>query len=968
MQRFALRDFWCFAALVALVAFPCGSAEINGQTSDAPAQSQNPPPFRLEATANLVVVRVAVRDAQGKPVENLKKEDFKLFDRGKKQTIAQFDVETSKAASGSSGAFAAATQPTSSPTPGSPDTPANYTLFYFDDLDSSAPDLIEARDAADSYVSTRLRTQDRVAIVTSEEMLVNFTSDVKAIHEALLKLHASSHALSVAQNCPDLSDYQAEQITQNNQEALSVANDEARHCEGGVLQAPAGAPGASSSRNGGSSGGGAGRAHATSAGGSGIADFVIRKMAQTIVNQVDAQARTTFQQLTHAVDYIAQKNGRRTVILVSPGFLSQRAQLQLDSLINRALRSQVVISALDPKGLAVLIREFDTSRQYVPATNGAMMSAAHRLDSDRELVATAVLADVAEGTGGEYFHNRNDLKAGFGALTGSPVSYILAFSPSDLKTDGKFHNLKVTLSRKQKGFTIQARRGYFASTSQTAIAPETALEAPSSVNGTETTKTNPKDVAGANVAVPTATALVDSEAQTQKDIREAVLSKSDLQQLPVVMDVKAESGNGQVRQLSIFAHLDTALLHFRKDEDQNLSTVTFVFAVFDQQDKLINAQRRRAQVKVSDAQMASLMKSGLDVNATFQLSPGTYRIREVVTDSEDHRMTSASRLVEVQKPEDEPAQAQAQPQPPTQTQAQHAVDDSLADEEKKLYASAHPYIDDSLPVLKKTLHELNGLKPAQDQGQLKDILAKTGAKADELLHEVPDVISDERVSEMQWTEMEVVPMGCTGLDCSDFVRYGGQEHKFNYIILAHAQNDQHQLFEEYRANQNGKPIGKGENAPHFQGFASSWVVFSSPNQQESRFRELGEQKMDGHNTFVIGFAQAPGEVGYPGRFMDAQGNSAPMLLQGIAWVDSSDFRIVRLRTDLLAPLLEIGFKKQTSNIQLGPVRITDHEGELWLPKAVDVEMQAQKQFLREQHQYSNYRLYQAKTKIIVSPN
>jgi hypothetical protein len=44
-----------------------------------------------------VVVRVVVRDAQNKPVENLKQEDFKLFDRGKQQSITQFAVETTAA-------------------------------------------------------------------------------------------------------------------------------------------------------------------------------------------------------------------------------------------------------------------------------------------------------------------------------------------------------------------------------------------------------------------------------------------------------------------------------------------------------------------------------------------------------------------------------------------------------------------------------------------------------------------------------------------------------------------------------------------------------------------------------------------------------------------------------------------------------------------------------------------------------
>jgi hypothetical protein len=53
------------------------------------------------------------------------------------------------------------------------------------------------------------------------------------------------------------------------------------------------------------------------------------------------------------------------------------------------------------------------------------------VERTRTLVAAQVLEEIAQGTGGEFFHNNNDLKAGFGALAGSPAYYTLAFSPKD---------------------------------------------------------------------------------------------------------------------------------------------------------------------------------------------------------------------------------------------------------------------------------------------------------------------------------------------------------------------------------------------------------------------------------------------------------------------------------------------------------------------------------------------------------
>jgi hypothetical protein len=62
----------------------------------APAPQTTQPPFQLKVNSNLVVVRVVVRDA-GKPVEGLRKEDFKILDQGKEQSILQFEAETSAA-------------------------------------------------------------------------------------------------------------------------------------------------------------------------------------------------------------------------------------------------------------------------------------------------------------------------------------------------------------------------------------------------------------------------------------------------------------------------------------------------------------------------------------------------------------------------------------------------------------------------------------------------------------------------------------------------------------------------------------------------------------------------------------------------------------------------------------------------------------------------------------------------------
>jgi VWFA-related protein len=87
----------------------------------------------------------------------------------------------------------------------------------------------------------------------------------------------------------------------------------------------------------------------------------------------------------------------------------------------------------------------------------------------REVAATGTLAEVAQGTGGKFAGETNDLLGGMRKVLLPPeVMYVLTFSPESLKQDGAFHTLKVTLAN-GRGLSIQARRGYFAPRGQAAL-------------------------------------------------------------------------------------------------------------------------------------------------------------------------------------------------------------------------------------------------------------------------------------------------------------------------------------------------------------------------------------------------------------------------------------------------------------------------------------------------------------------
>ena len=465
-------------------------------------------------------------------------------------------------------------------------------------------------------------------------MLSDFTSDPKQIHEALSRLKASGRAPALGHDCPDLSDYQAMEMTKtvgrldlenpwNTGDAWGLAYEEmsARDCLPSLDRDYRAMPPQVKLAT---------------------KNFLLGR-ASTIAGQAEILARSNLRELEEVVKYTAKMPGQRTVILGSPGFLLQdENQFQLERIIDQALRLQVVISSLDPRGLATIARQVDASLIYIPGSSGTSSGAIHRMDQNREVLAGDVLAQVAEGTGGEFFHNNNDLKAGFGRLAGFPGAYILAFAPKDLKPDGKFHQLKVTLAEKESTYSIQARRGYFA--------PGNEAEA----------KAGAKEVEGSSAAD-----------QAQEQIREALLSKTESAQFPVVLDANVSAHPGETRELSLLSRVDPKSLHLQKESGHNLNTVTFVFGVFDQKGNLVIAQQRHATVDVADGQLPDFLKAGISVDMAFQLKPGSYRIREVVTDSEQ-RLTTLSRNVDI--PESIPATptapaVSATPPPPAQAPA-----------------------------------------------------------------------------------------------------------------------------------------------------------------------------------------------------------------------------------------------------------------------------------------------------------
>jgi VWFA-related protein len=104
---------------------------------------------------NLVTVPVVVRDRNGNAVGNLKKEDFRLFDKGKQQVISKVSVEKSTGQPAIAVTTPAGADAALESTPAS--IPTRFVAYVFDDLHTEFGDLAAARNAADQHIERSCR-------------------------------------------------------------------------------------------------------------------------------------------------------------------------------------------------------------------------------------------------------------------------------------------------------------------------------------------------------------------------------------------------------------------------------------------------------------------------------------------------------------------------------------------------------------------------------------------------------------------------------------------------------------------------------------------------------------------------------------------------------------------------------------------------------------------------------------------
>jgi VWFA-related protein len=545
----------------------------------------------LESHVNLVPVRVIVHDGHGHAVGDLREADFEMRQDGKPQVISHFSLQTPESLAaqvvrGTAGDQLEGTMaPNAAAAPGAIMLPTRFVALVVDDAGLPLADMVRLRLAAIRYVETSVKPSERIALYTvSGQSQVDFTDDrekIVAQLKTLTRRPVGAYDPELSHECLKISFYQADLIqNRHDQNAIAAALEDATQCA-----INAGAP-------------------ATVAQNEATSDM--ESTSLQVLQAGELSAQYIIRRLDEIVRRVAVMPGQRSMVFMSPGFLTTTQEYDVLRVIDRAAQQNVFINTLDSRGLYTVDAIGDISQPAPLHANATTSAMALQYRVDEQRTNSEVLSDLAYSTGGFYFRNNNDLEAGLVQTASEPeVSYLLAFVPADVKNDGKFHTISVKMLTKEK-YTVQARRGFFA--------PKHGK--------------TPDELA-------------------KQDIEDAVFSQEEQQGVPVRLNLQYFKTDDTNARLSVMTHVDVSQIHFERAGDRNTDDLTIVAALFDRNGNFLKADQKTLEMKLKDSTLDKLHQNGVTVKTNFDVKPGGYLVRLVVRDARASQIASRNGVVDI---------------------------------------------------------------------------------------------------------------------------------------------------------------------------------------------------------------------------------------------------------------------------------------------------------------------------------
>jgi VWFA-related protein len=426
--------------------------------AQAPTAAQQPRTETFSAGATAVLVDVVVRDKRGRPVLDLTKDDFDLFEDGARQAIGSFTVveqaggigvKVGRRVSAQSATADSSVQQVPPVTSPAQDTPTVAIVF-----DALKPEALElAQRAALKYLPMTGDAPTRIGVFAADgglRVLQRYTDNISLARRAVQSLTAAP----TTRREMELERRQALNQRLESLDALGLGRDT-------MSFTPEQASNTAMAQL--------------------LVEQQMTQLEMTMLRTFDTLERDgrglgTTTALFSIIESLAVLPGRKTIVYLSEGLpVSPALQARLNSLVSAANRANVSVYTIDAAGLRAQstlsetrneldltaqerLRQTSVSRD---PTDGPMTRMVERTEDLLRLDPHTGLARLAEDTGGFLIRDTNDLSSAFKRIDeDNRFHYLLTYSPSNADFDGKFRAIQVKVRR--EGTQVFARKGYLA--------------------------------------------------------------------------------------------------------------------------------------------------------------------------------------------------------------------------------------------------------------------------------------------------------------------------------------------------------------------------------------------------------------------------------------------------------------------------------------------------------------------------
>jgi VWFA-related protein len=409
-----------------------------------PTPSEQAP--AVKAAAEEVLLDIVVRDKKGHRVDDLKLEDFHIFDNGEPKKITSFRLVQGGEAIGTGGTR----------TQLDPLRQIRLVTMIFQCSDNNSRRL--AHDAAYDLLKGELPQNVYMAVMTIDfkiEVIQAFTNDLALIRKGIDRATRSENA-DFSKDTEAVQRELEQMLGPNTTGAQTTQEQISGMTPTATGNAPPANPGG----------------------------FATVAMAQMLLNMIRTEqsysmaerGRTTIYSLLDGVKEQYRLPGRKTILYFSEGFtVPQELDHPFRETLSIANRANVSFYTIDARGLSTtstnqraisMLRDAAaTSHEQATTVSGPVkQDQANLIDtsinSTRANSQTA-LGELAESTGGALIANTNDLRTPLHKLAEDIQTYYeITYNPEIKTYDGSFR--KITIKMSSSDLRVQSRSGYIA--------------------------------------------------------------------------------------------------------------------------------------------------------------------------------------------------------------------------------------------------------------------------------------------------------------------------------------------------------------------------------------------------------------------------------------------------------------------------------------------------------------------------